>query len=264
MPSDWYVVIDGKSCGPLDDSRIKALKREGQITPETLVCRAGMKQWVPARRVKGLFSDSQAPATQDAPRRTVPVEVTPSSDPVFDTVADPAATATVVTHASSASHGQTVMLKLDLITALGLSGTAALVMGFFCPILRLPIIGTLSYLGFIGLMIRKGAVSEMTISAVLVLVAIAAAIVVAVIRKPLGYWIPGGLAACAALLTCVKYFGQMSQMQKGMKKDLQGNPFAGLAEAMIQTVSLDFGFGIVVIGAALLIAAAVVPVVRRS
>lgn len=84
MPSDWYVVIDGKSCAPLDDDRIKALKREGRIVPEILVCRAGMKQWVPARRVKGLFSHSQTAATQDSPKRKSRFETTLASDPAVD------------------------------------------------------------------------------------------------------------------------------------------------------------------------------------
>jgi len=87
MPSDWYVVIDGKSCGPLDDSRIEALKREGQITPETLVCRAGMKQRLPARRVKGLFPDSQIAANQASPKCKSRFETTLASAPVVDFVA---------------------------------------------------------------------------------------------------------------------------------------------------------------------------------
>jgi hypothetical protein len=53
-------------------------------------------------------------------------------------------------------------------------------------------------------------------------------------------------------------------MASKMKQDLDGNPFAGLAQAMAQAVSLDFGIGVIVIGATLIIAGAVVPVARRG
>jgi ribose 5-phosphate isomerase RpiB len=49
-----------------------------------------------------------------------------------------------------------------------------------------------------------------------------------------------------------------------MKKDLDGNPFAGLAQAMVQAVSLDFGIGVIVVGAGLFIAAAVIKSVKRA
>jgi hypothetical protein len=63
---------------------------------------------------------------------------------------------------------------------------------------------------------------------------------------------------------CQGLLGLQREMGRGIEKDLDGNPFAGLAKAMVQSVSLDVGVGVVVIGAALLIAAAVVPPRKRA
>lgn len=263
MPSDWYVFIDGKASGPFDDSRIRALTQEGQITSETLVSRAGMKQWVAARQIKGLFPAGQvvaAPQMRPSPQQVV---MTPAARPAAPS-AQPDTPLPVIQTSSPASRFR-YATKTDhsINVVLGLGGAAALLLGFFCPILRLPIIGSMSYLSFIGLLVREGAVSEMTISAFLVLVAVGIAVIVAILKQPPMFWIPGVSGCLAALLTLGKYFWMQGEMASKMKQDLEGNPFAGLAQAMVQSVSLDFGIGIIVIGAALVIAGAVVPAGKR-
>lgn len=147
---------------------------------------------------------------------------------------------------------------------LGCGGAAALLLGFFCPILRLPIIGSMSYLGFMGMLVREDAMSEMTVSAFLVIAAVVLAVLIAIAKQPPLFWIPGVAGVLAALLTLGKYFWLQGEMARSMKKDLEGNPFAGLAQAMVQAVSLDFGIGVIVIGTALIIAAAVVPATKRA
>jgi hypothetical protein len=49
VPSDWQIQIDGKTYGPFDDARMKALVKQGKITPETLVCIASQGRWVAAK-----------------------------------------------------------------------------------------------------------------------------------------------------------------------------------------------------------------------
>jgi len=261
MPSDWYVVIEGNSCGPFDDGRIKALTREGRITPETLVSRAGMKQWVAARQIKGLFPAGQAAAQASAAYPKQPVVTTPAvrpQDPLNENPQFPILTNG--THPNRVRYAAKLDVTVNML--LGLGGAVALLLGFFCPILRLPIIGSMSYLGFMGLLVREGAVSEMTISGFLVIAAIVVALVAAVAKQMALFWVPGIAGCLAAVLTIGKYFWLQGEMASKMKKDLDGNPFAGLAQAMVQAVSLDFGIGVIVIGAALMIAAAVVPAKR--
>jgi len=264
MPSDWYVVIDGNSCGPFDDSRIKSLTQEGRITPETLICRAGMKQWVAARQIKGLFpaGRSAAQATPVYPKRPAMTSaaIRPQDPPGNEAPQFPVLT----TRTRPARVRSAAKPDCTVNMMLGLGGAGALLLGFFCPILRLPIIGSMSYLGFMGLMVREGAVSEMTISGFLVIAAIVVALIAAVAKQPPLFWVPGLAGCMAAVLTIGKYFWLQGEMASKMKKDLDGNPFAGLAQAMVQAVSLDFGIGVIVIGAALIIAAAVVPAAKRA
>jgi len=264
MPSDWYVVIDGNSCGPFDDNRIKALTREGRITPETLVSRAGMKQWVAARQIKGLFPAGQAAAQPSPAYPRQPAATTPAARPQDPPASEesPFPILTTGTRPARFRYGAKPDCTVNMM--LGLGGAGALLLGFFCPILRLPIIGSMSYLGFMGLLVREGAVSEMTISGFLVIATIVIAFIAAVAKQRQLFWVPGLAGCLAAVLTIGKYFWMQGEMASKMKKDLDGNPFAGLAQAMVQAVSLDFGIGVIVIGAALIIAAAVVPPGKRT
>lgn len=264
MPSDWYVVIDGNSCGPFDDGRIKSLTREGRITPETLVSRAGMKQWVAARQIKGLFPADQAAAQASPAYPKQPVVTTPAVHPQNPPANEDPQFPILTTGTRSARIRYAAKPDVMVNMLLGLGGAGALLLGFFCPILRLPIIGSMSYLGFMGLLVREGAVSEMTISGFFVIAAIVVALVAAVAKQPPLFWVPGISGCLAAVLTIGKYFWLQGEMASKMKKDLDGNPFAGLAQAMVQAVSLDFGIGVIVIGAALIIAAAVVPAAKRA
>ena len=264
MPSDWYVVIGGNSCGPFGDSRIKALAAEGRITPETPVCRAGMKEWVTARQIRGLFAAAPPAASPQVVPLKQPTAVTAAPRPAASAIIEetPLPTIQISTRAPRFRHADKSETSLNIM--LGLGGAAALLLGFFCPVLRLPIIGGMSYLGFVGLMVRAGAVSEMTISAVLVLLAVVVAAIAAAVKQPTLFWVPGIASCLAALLTLGKYLWMQGEMASKMKADLEGNPFAGLAQAMAQAVSLDFGFGVIVIGAALVIAGAAVPAGKRA
>lgn len=264
MPSDWYVVIDGKASGPFDDSRIRALTQEGQITPETLVSRAGMKQWVAARQIKGLFPAGQSAAPPSPAYPKQPAAPTLAARPQHSPVQQESPFPILTTGTRPARFRYAAKPDCTVNMMLGLGGAGALLLGFFCPILRLPIIGSMSYLGFMGLMVREGAVSEMTISGFLVIAAVVVALVAAVAKQPPLFWVPGLAGCLAAVLTIGKYFWLQGEMASKMKKDLDGNPFAGLAQAMVQAVSLDFGIGVIVIGAALMIAAAVVPAAKRA
>lgn len=142
---------------------------------------------------------------------------------------------------------------------LGFAGAGALLLGFFCPIIRLPIIGSMSYLNVLGLQLKKGDVNELTIAAFLTLAAMVGGVIVAVLRRRQLFWLPGVAGATATLLTVAVFIRIQMDMSRNMDRDLKGNPFRGLAEAFAQSVSLDFGIGVIVIGTALLIAAAVVP-----
>lgn len=61
MATQWYYNHDGQNCGPIDGSQLKELAVNGTISRDTLLWKDGMKDWVPARKVKGLFAEPPPP-----------------------------------------------------------------------------------------------------------------------------------------------------------------------------------------------------------
>jgi hypothetical protein len=138
-----------------------------------------------------------------------------------------------VTQAPSASR----------VRAFGLSGAALLAVGVFAPILRVPVVGSINYF-------RNGSGD----GTILLVVALAAALATLLKRT---YWLlPLGVTSLALLTVVWLTLRQtISETQRSMDRDLEGNPFRGIADAMSQSVQLEWGWAIMVGGAALLIAA---------
>ena len=68
------------------------------------------------------------------------------------------------------------------------------------------------------------------------------------------------VALCQCLGAQGEYEEAADQCRRATELDAtDAQAFRGLAEALAQSVSLDFGIGVILIGTALLIAAAVVP-----
>lgn len=55
MASSWHYSINGKRLGPVNSDELITLAAAGTLSREDMVWRAGMDQWEPARKVKGLF-----------------------------------------------------------------------------------------------------------------------------------------------------------------------------------------------------------------
>lgn len=51
----WYYSKEGRKCGPIEFSELERLAQHGEITRDTLVWRKGLKGWITAERVLGLF-----------------------------------------------------------------------------------------------------------------------------------------------------------------------------------------------------------------
>jgi hypothetical protein len=77
--AEWYYAHAGQQSGPISAADLKMLAVVGQLAPEDLVWRDGMSEWIPARKVRGLFGGE---ATQAAATATAPAaEATP---PAFE------------------------------------------------------------------------------------------------------------------------------------------------------------------------------------
>ncbi len=64
-PTEWFYTRGSKRFGPVSAAELKQLADHGELAAEELVWREGMEQWVPARRVKGLFDQDASPAAKE-------------------------------------------------------------------------------------------------------------------------------------------------------------------------------------------------------
>lgn len=76
--AQWHVSRDGQQHGPYDDATLKQLAGQGRLAPTDHIWREGMADWVPASKLKGLFSDQPATA---APAAAAPSPQRPATRP---------------------------------------------------------------------------------------------------------------------------------------------------------------------------------------
>lgn len=70
----YYYQHDGKQLGPVSAGQLMELATAGRLRPDDLVWKEGMPKWVPASRLKGLFSEAST--------AILPAPVLPPLDPV--------------------------------------------------------------------------------------------------------------------------------------------------------------------------------------
>jgi hypothetical protein len=124
---------------------------------------------------------------------------------------------------------------------LGIIGSALLFFGVFAPILSAPIVGNINYF-----MNGKG-------DGTIVLILAVISFVLTLMKKYKGLWITGLGSVAIILITFIILQNRLSSMKSVMKRELAGNPFAGFAEIMTQTIQFQWGWPLLIIGAALLI-----------
>lgn len=73
MPSDWHVSKDRQQTGPFTSAELRAMVSSGHLGPDDFVWKEGMKDWVPAGKIKGLFAT--VPVTTESQRATIANEV---------------------------------------------------------------------------------------------------------------------------------------------------------------------------------------------
>lgn len=128
----------------------------------------------------------------------------------------------------------------------GLIGSVMLFIGVFTPLISLPIVGSTNYF-----MNGKG---DGTI--VLILAIISFLLVLA--KKYKGLWFTGFASLGVMFFTFVNFQSKMSEAKATMQAQLAGNPFAGLGDLAMQSVQLQWGWTILIIGAVLIISAAAI------
>lgn len=134
--------------------------------------------------------------------------------------------------------------RYDSAFFVGLIGIVFLILGCFAPALRLPIIGTVN-------LFRNGEGDG-----VLILV-IAGGSVLFLLRR----WFPGvalsGLAAgCLLAFTYYNVTTNLSTITGDLDRELAGNPFRGVADALVAGIEIQWGWALLLVGVLLHLVAA--------
>lgn len=129
---------------------------------------------------------------------------------------------------------------------LGLIGSIILFIGVFTPIVSVPIMGNMNYF--------QNGRGDGTI--VLGLAVISLVLVLA--KKYKGLWFTGLGSMAVLAFTFINFQMKISNMKSEMENEMAGNPFRGLADMAMQSVQLQWGWALLIVGAVLVIASATV------
>jgi hypothetical protein len=127
---------------------------------------------------------------------------------------------------------------------LGLIGSIVLFIGVFTPIVSVPIMGNMNYF--------QNGKGDGTLVLILAVISLGLALA----NKYKGLWFTGIGSLVVMLFTFINFQSTMSQAKADMESELAGNPFRGLADMAMQSVQLQWGWALLIVGAALVIASA--------
>ena len=128
-------------------------------------------------------------------------------------------------------------------TITGYIGAMIMAVGVFCPLVSLPIVGSINYFNN-----GKGDGSFVLLTA-----AAAAAAVFWNKFKILPF--AGGATLAILAYDFWNFYSKMAKSKAEMHKDMAGNPFGGLADAAFNAVQLQWGWIVMLTGAIMLISA---------
>jgi hypothetical protein len=127
---------------------------------------------------------------------------------------------------------------------LGLIGSIVLFIGVFAPIMSVPIVGNINYF-------RNGEGDG-----TLILILAVVSLVLVLTKKYNGLWFTGVGSLAVLAFTFINFQTKMADMKSKMESQLSGNPFRGLADVAMQSVQLQWGMALLIVGAGLVIASA--------
>jgi amino acid transporter len=129
---------------------------------------------------------------------------------------------------------------------LGLIGSAVLFIGAFCPIISVPIVGDINYF-------RNGTGDGVIIVALAII-----SVFLTIAGKYKGLLITGILSLAMLAFTYFNIQYRLSSARSEMSRNMANNPFRGIGEAMMDSVQIQWGLAVLIVGAFMLIAAGAV------
>jgi len=128
----------------------------------------------------------------------------------------------------------------------GILGSIILFLGVFAPIVSVPVAGDINYFNN-----GKG-------DGAIILVLAGISFVLTLARSFKLLWVTGLGSLGLLAFTFFNFQSKMTETTSQLDRDLAGNPFRGLADITVQSVQIQWGWALLVVGALLLIAAAAV------
>ena len=129
---------------------------------------------------------------------------------------------------------------------LGLIGSTVLFVGVFAPIVSVPIMGNINYFNN-----GKG-------DGVIVLVLAVISLILVLLKKFKGLWFTGLGSVGIMVFTFVNFQISLANTINQMETELAGNPFRGIADMAMQSVQIQWGWALLIVGAVLVIASAAI------
>ncbi|HXK59006.1 MAG TPA: hypothetical protein PLP42_03840 [Acidobacteriota bacterium] len=133
---------------------------------------------------------------------------------------------------------------MDTKQLLGILGSVILFIGAFTPIIHLPIVGSQNYF-------QNGRGDGVVIVGIALI-----SLVLTISRRYRGLWATGLISLGLLVFTFVQFQQKISEMKAKMDAELAGNPFRGMADLAVQSVQLEWGWALLVVGAVLVLLSA--------
>lgn len=129
---------------------------------------------------------------------------------------------------------------------LGLIGSAVLFVGVFAPIVSIPIMGNMNYF--------QNGKGDGTIVLVLAVISL----ILVLLKKFKGLWFTGLGSMAIMAFTFINFQINLANTRTQMETELAGNPFRGIADMAMQSVQIQWGWALLIVGAVLVIASAAI------
>lgn len=129
-----------------------------------------------------------------------------------------------------------ILRKYNTKEIIGFIGVGLITIGVFLPFVKFPIIGSLNYF-------RNGE----GVGTILLILAFGSLLFI-FIDKMKWLWITGGGSALTLFYTLYNFKVRMNEVKGEIDTSLEGNPFKGITDVMIQSVQLEVGVPVLIIG----------------
>jgi hypothetical protein len=136
--------------------------------------------------------------------------------------------------------------KLTPIDAGILLAAAIMALGAFCPIVHMPIVGSITYV-----MGGRGDGILVVLSAMVIVV-----LVITGYRRTTG--IVAVVALAIMLRALIGFSSALGEANAGLARSLQGNPFGGIAKTLVSSVGLGWGWVLLIGGALAVVILAII------